>query len=145
MEANIYIETDGNDVKKRKRICGYVLESIIGGEAHTKEEFFEVEDTFHGAVIAAVVKALQRFKKTCTITIYAQDAWVLNMIDSQLEKWADNNFLNGHGKPIEHQKQWIHVWLKTREYEICTKRGKHAYSEWMKERMQHENAIGTSD
>ncbi|QNM08028.1 hypothetical protein H9Q79_14205 [Wansuia hejianensis] len=136
MQANVYIEADSREPKKKQRIVGYVLESTVRGEIRTKDEFFEVEESFHGSMVMAIKKALARFQKPCEITIHAPDAWTLNMLESQLEKWAAQNFLTGKKAPIAWQKEWMHIWLKAKEHTILCKRGKHAYTEWMQEKMK---------
>ena len=54
MQANVYIEADSREPKKKQRIVGYVLESTVRGEIRTKDEFFEVEESFHGSMVMAI-------------------------------------------------------------------------------------------
>lgn len=140
MQANIYIETDSKAPRRRSRKYGYVLECIVKGETQTKESFGEIEETYHGAMVTALEKALIRFHKPCEITIYAPDGWLLDMLEIQLEKWADADFLNAQGRPISYQKQWMHIWLLVKPHTIYGIRGKHAYSEWLLRRMEDYEA-----
>lgn len=135
MQANIYIETDNKAPCRRKRRYGYVLECICRGQTRTVEQFDSIEETFHGTMVTALEKALIRFNKPCEITVHAPDAWLLDMLENQLQKWAAGSFLNSQGKPISYQKQWMHIWLLAKQHEIYGQRGTHAYSKWMKEEM----------
>ena len=139
MQANIYIEADSKAPRRKKRKYGYVLECICRGQTRTVEQFDSIEETFHGTMVTALEKALIRFHKPCEITVHAPDAWLLDMLENQLQKWADGNFLNSQGRPISYQKQWMHIWLLVKPHEIYGQRGVHAYSEWMKERMNAGN------
>ena len=137
MQANIYIEADNKAPRRQKRKYGYVLECICRGQTRTVEQFDFIEETFHGTMVTALEKALIRFNKPCEITVHAPDAWLLDMLENQLEKWAAGDFLNSQGKPISYQKQWMHIWLLAKQHEIYGQRGPHAYSEWMKEEMKN--------
>ena len=135
MQANIYIEADSKAPRRKKRKYGYVLECICRGQTRTVEQFDSIEETFHGTMVTALEKALIRFNKPCEITVHAPDAWLLDMMENQLEKWAAGDFLNSQGRPISYQKQWMHIWLLAKQHEIYGQRGSHEYSAWMKEEM----------
>lgn len=135
MQANIYLETDSRAPRRQARRYGYVLECIYKGEARTVEQFGAAEETYHGAMVTALERALGRFCKPCEITVHAPDAWLLDMLENQMGKWAAGNFLNHAGKPISYQKQWMHIWLLAKPHTVYGQRGSHAYSGWMKERM----------
>lgn len=136
MQVNIYIETDTKSPKRQKRRIAYVLEAIVRGEAATRTAIEEVEETYHGATLRALEKALARLTKPCDVKVYAQDAWVLGMLTGQIEKWKDANFLNAKGKPIADQAVWLHIWVMTEYRTVTAAAGPHAYSNWMIREMQ---------
>lgn len=140
MEVNIYVGVSSRYPKKKKRQICYILEGKANGRVETRGgEPETVTDTYHGATITAISKAMKRITGPCRITIYAEDAWTLHMMDTRMPEWERNGFRNRKGEPIPSQKEWMQVWLKKKEHDIRTIPGVHAYSNWMKEQMERRN------
>ena len=73
-KADIYIGVDSCAPRKSWKSFGYVLECEVSGEMITREGFGKVVGTYHGAVITAIGKALERFSESCEICIHTEDS-----------------------------------------------------------------------
>ncbi len=140
MDVKIYIELSSKTPRRLKRMCGFVLECQVKGETVTRQDFFVLEETYHGATVRTLEKALVRITKPCEITVYASDAWALGMLTGQIRKWAKENFLTVKGDPITDQTAWMHIWLLIEKHGITTVAGPHAYTEWMQREMRAKHA-----
>lgn len=143
MNVNIYIGLSSKSPRKAERKICYIL----GCQIHRREEFRggdpeTVTETCHGATIIAISRALKRITGPCMVTIYAEDAWVLNMISKkQMEEWEKTGFRNKKGAPIQMQKEWMQIWLISKQHEIQTVAGRHSFSRWMEEQMKGEKNV----
>lgn len=139
MWVGIYIQTDSKSPRRMKRRFGYVLACAVNGEDVTREGFGEAEETYHGACVLAIEKAMARIRKPCEITIYSENPWPLTQIKDQLKTWAAQDFLNAKGKPIANQKAWLHIWAAAQGHSIRTVAGKHEFTEWLLSEMRKRN------
>lgn len=141
MEVNIYIGVSSRYPKKKKRQICYILECRVNGREETRGGEPEgVTDTYHGATITAICRAMKRITRPCKVAIYAEDTWTLHMMDTQMPEWERNGFRNRKGEPIPSQKEWMQIWIKRKEHDVRTVAGVHAYSNWMKEQMERGSA-----
>ena len=138
MDIKIYIGVSTKSPRRTERKICYLLSCEKDGKEETRGGDPEtVTETYHGATTIAVERAMKRITGPCKVKIYAEDAWTLNMIRKQMPEWAKSGFRNGKGKPIHLQKEWMQIWLTSKEHEILTEVGPHTYSEWMREKMSH--------
>lgn len=137
-KVNIYITANPRSTSISMKKVGFVLECEIKGELHTKEEFWEVEATYHRAQLIAITKALGRMVRSCEVHIHSEDTYLLNMIKYRLTTWAKNGFVSGKGKPIFQKEDWKNLWEKLREHQYFVVPGRHSYSTWMEEKMKGE-------
>lgn len=143
MNVNIYIGLSSKSPRKAERKICYILGCQMKGREETRGGDPEtVTETCHGATIIAISRALKRITGPCRITIYAEDAWVLNMISKkQMEEWEKTGFRNKKGAPIQMQKEWMQIWLISKQHEIQTVAGRHPFSRWMEEQMKGEKNV----
>lgn len=134
--ANIYIGTDSASTRKSKKKYGFVMECIIRGNPYTKEDFGELEGTYNRVVLAAVNKALERFKEPCEIHIFSENSYVLGMMKNNISTWANNGFTTSKGHPVKNQDEWKEYWELSRKHLIVPEEGKHSYLSWIKEEME---------
>ena len=71
---------------------------IKNGEEKTVNGFGHIFGTYHEATLRSLSDALDRLNQSCEVHIHTEDRFVLNMLDTQLEKWAGNNYLNAKGE-----------------------------------------------
>ncbi|MGO5337603.1 hypothetical protein ACTQZS_12465 [Bilifractor sp. LCP19S3_H10] len=137
MDIRIYIGVSTKSPKKSQRKICYLLSCEKDGKEETRGgEPEEVTETYHGATVIAVSRALKRITGPCRVTIYAEDSWTMNMITTQMPAWAKNGFRDKKGKPMHLQQEWMQIWLTSKEHDLNTETGTHKFTEWMKERME---------
>ena len=109
---------------------------IKNGEEKTVNGFGRIFGTYHEATLRSLSDALDRLNQSCEVYIHTEDRFVLNMLGTQLEKWAGNNYLNAKGEPIKHAELWEEVYERIQGKEIHTEAGRHSYSEWLDTEMK---------
>lgn len=129
--ADIYIKTDSSSQKATERWYGYVLEFKHNGETRTREGFGTVTATYHQAILTALIEAIERFREECEIHIHTEDVFILNMMEQNLETWAENGFRTAKGKAVANQEEWIRVWQQSKRHLILAEPGEHEYSGWL--------------
>lgn len=132
METHIYIATDGTSPKMGVKAYAYILECRVAGEIKTRGGFGEVPATYHQAVLTAISAALERFRQPCEITIHTEDIFVLSMIEQNLDRWAENDFMTSKGMPVANRKEWKKIWNLSTEHLLLGEPGKHTYTDWLK-------------
>lgn len=129
--ADIYIKTDSASPKISEKKYGYVLQCEVAGESKTREGFGVAMGTYHQVILETIIEALERFREPCEIHIHTEDTFVLNMMERNLESWANNEFQTVKGKPVANQEEWKKVWELSNEHLILTEPGEHEYSGWI--------------
>lgn len=131
-DVDIYVDVDNHNPRPAQRIYGCVLscESIYGNPV-TMDIFWMCEGTYHQCFIKAVIAALKRMKKPSRICIHGPDAYVLNMIDHNINMWAGSRFASAKGQPIRNAELWQELWELLKLHEYRTVAGEHEYSDWL--------------
>lgn len=136
--ADVFLKTDSVSPKKAEKWYGYVLEYKADGETKTREGFGKIEGTYHQAVLTALIEALERFRESCEVHVHTENEFILNMIDTNLKKWAGNEFQNSRGKPVANQEEWIEVWGLSNKQLLITEHGDHEYASWLESAIRRE-------
>lgn len=127
-EVHLYIVTDSASTRKSKKKYKYILEcQRKTGGVGTVEGQAEIEDTYNGAILSAISRALGRINQSCRLQIHTENEFILNMFDFYLPKWAAAGFRNSKGKTVD--ERWETIWKLTRGHLVETVPGKHKYSE----------------
>lgn len=140
--ADVFLKTDSVSPKKAEKWYGYVLEYKADGETKTREGFGKIEGTYHQAVLTALIEALERFRESCEVHVHTENEFILNMIDTNLKKWAGNEFQNSRGKPVANQEEWIEVWGLSNKQLLITEHGDHEYASWLESAIRREKEKG---
>lgn len=136
MIVNIYIETDSAFPRSSEKSYGYVLECIIRSIPYTREGFGAVKGTFNEAILTAAKEALNRINTRCEVHLHTRNSYVLDMIDRNLDKWAENNFTGSNGQKIKNADLWKAVFEAAGECNIVPEPGEHSYSRWIREEIE---------
>lgn len=131
MEVHIYITVDSASTKVTEKWFGYVLECTVTGQIYTKEGFDKIEGTYNQTVLSALVKSMNCLKKSCEVHVHTEDKFILNMLEYNLEKWAEMDFVTSRGKPVANQNEWKRIWKLSQEHLIISEPGRHGYSGWL--------------
>lgn len=135
MNVNLYLAVNSRLARKSEKIYAYILECIIKGETVTIGGTEKTEATYHGAHLEAAAAGLRRIRKACRVTIYTEDAFIVNMLPN-LSNWIGSGFVNARGERIKNAEQWEAVADAAADVELHGVKGKHAYSYVMEKEME---------
>lgn len=136
--ADVFLKTDSVSPKKAEKWYGYVLEYKADGETKTREGFGKIEGTYHQAVLTALIEALERFRESCEVHVHTENEFILNMIETNLEKWAGNEFQTSRGKAVANQEEWMQIWGLSNKQLLITEHGDHEYASWLETAIRKE-------
>jgi len=140
--VDIYIGINPASTRKCKKRYGFVLECIINEIPHTRDWFGECEETYNGAVLRAINEALMRMNQACEIHIHTENTYILNMMENNLESWAENGFISSKGTPLENQEEWKKLWQQSVKHLLVAEAGKHPFSEWINGMLTNDEKFG---
>lgn len=104
---NIIIYTDGG-CRGNPGLGAWA--SILISEKHSlRLEIGESEEmtTNNKMEMKAVIKALERLKKTHNIKVYSDSAYLVNGMNEWIYSWQKNNWIKSDKKPVENKEYWI--------------------------------------
>lgn len=135
-KVTLYIETSNAALGKKKRICGYILEYITSsGKPVTGKAYREGEGTYNQEYLITATQAMWHMKEPCDLCICGKNSFVLNMIQNNLENWAEHDFCS-NGKEILNRKEWENLWNLLKGHNVSVKIGEHKYTKQMIEEMK---------
>lgn len=141
--VHIYAEAGSTTPRSMLRKTGYVLEYITpSGRTVTREQFRERDGTYNVATLQMLTEGLERLKCPCEVHIHTQNRYILLMIDTRLEKWAQNGYRTARGEPLANRDEWEKLKQASAEHLLVPEPGKHTYLEWLENEMKKpENPI----
>jgi len=138
-KVNIYLESSIKGPGKRSGWNAAVIEYIDKqGTAQTREDFsWEAETTYHRSILCALIKVLKRLNTSCSLTIYTDSIYIKNQVETNLERWKANGFLNAKKEPIKNREEWKEVakLLSGQKFKIEVQK-EHAYSVKMRKKAE---------
>lgn len=118
MEVHIYIGTDSKAPRVQTRKYGYVLACTLKGKLETKQGFKETKGTYNRATLEAITEAVARVVKPSEIHIHTENAFILTMLEENLDRWEQNGYVTTKGEPVEttERKSWrASAFVRTRK------------------------------
>ncbi|WP_028951191.1 ribonuclease HI [Sulfurihydrogenibium subterraneum] len=92
---------------------------ITDGEKKAIIKGSEKNSTNNRMELTAVIKALESLKKSpYEIELYTDSNYVVNGINSWLEKWIKNNWKTSSGKPVENQDLWKKLYELLQKHKV---------------------------
>lgn len=140
MEVHIYIGTDSKAPRTQVRKYGYVLACTLKGKLKTKQEFKETKGTYNRATLEAITEAVARVVKPSEIHIHTENAFILTMLEENLDKWEQNGYVTTKGEAVVNGDLWKQLKEKTGEHLLLSEPGKHEYSMWIQEQLKRVTA-----
>ena len=135
-KVTLYIETSSAALGKKKRFCGYILEYITSsGKPVTGKAYREGEGTYNQEYLITATQAMWHMKEPCDLSICGKNSFVLNMIQNNLENWAEHDFCS-NGKEILNRKEWENLWNLLKGHNLSIQIGEHKYTKQMLEEMK---------
>lgn len=131
MEVSLYIEAN---IKDKQGTCAYVLEYIgNNGGVYTrsrKATYYDI--TAYSLHLHALISALERITRRCTIKIYMDCDSASNVIKSGLiDTWARNNWTKPSGRSIEYIELWLELYDLVKRHTLEFAKDKHSYKNWL--------------
>ena len=131
-DVDIFVDISSHSLRSAPRIYGCVLScKRLGKAPATLEIFGSCQGTYHHCFLEAIIAALGRMNRPSSICIHGPDDYVLNMIEHNLNKWAENSFRDSKGCPVKDADAWRQAWELLRPHKYCIERGRHEYSDWL--------------
>lgn len=140
MEVHIYIGTDSKAPRTQVRKYGYVLACTLKGKLKTKQGFKETKGTYNRATLEAVTEAIGRVVKPSEIHIHTENAFILTMLEENLDRWEQNGYVTTKGEPVANRDLWKQLKEKAGEHLLLSEPGKHEYSMWIQEQLKRVTA-----
>ena len=66
----------------------------------------------------AVIKALERLKKSHNIKVYSDSAYLVNGMNEWIYSWQKNNWIKSDKKPVENKEYWIKLIELSKKHNI---------------------------
>lgn len=133
-QVNIYLYTTIKGPKKHSGVFVCILETETQRGPATLTTIKELEEaTENQAELKALLTALKRVKKPCTLSIYTDSNYVAAGYEcNRVEKWKESGWINAKGKPVANKEEWQEVaeLLNAHEFQFIVKQ--HSYYSWMK-------------
>ena len=136
MEVHIYIGKDSKAPRTQVRKYGYVLACTLKGKLKTKQEFKETKGTYNRVTLEAITEAVARVVKPSEIHIHTENAFILTMLEENLDKWEQNGYVTTKGEPVANGDLWKQLKEKAGEHLLLSEPGKHEYSMWIQEQLK---------
>lgn len=115
---NIIIYTDGG-CRGNPGLGAWA--SILISEKHSlRLEIGESENntTNNKMEMKAVIKALERLKKSHNIKVYSDSAYLVNGMNEWIYSWQKNNWIKSDKKPVENKEYWIKLIELSKKHNI---------------------------
>ena len=115
---NIIIYTDGGC--RGNPGLGAWAAILISEKYSLRLEIGESENntTNNKMEMKAVIKALERLKKSHNIKVYSDSAYLVNGMNEWIYSWQKNNWIKSDKKPVENKEYWIKLIELSKKHNI---------------------------
>ena len=115
---NIIIYTDGGC--RGNPGLGAWASILISEKYALRLEIGESEEltTNNKMEMKAVIKALERLKKSHNIKVYSDSAYLVNGMNEWIYSWQKNNWIKSDKKPVENKEYWIKLIELSKKHNI---------------------------
>lgn len=140
MEVNLYIEQTIKGAVRKDGQYGYIFEFPVKGEIKTKIAYGSAMDaTAHQIELIALIDALKRLTKPCTVTICSSHGFYKNVLVRDLiSKWQQDSWKNSKGHPVGNKKEWEELLPELVRHTVITGPiGEHQYLKYMLSEMKN--------
>ena len=132
-QVKIFVQTSFRRPRKGNGWIGYVLETQGTQGVVTRTGFECLEETTrHQAELLSVCKALERMLLPCEINIFTDSLYVAGGLNSWVEQWQQNGWVNSRGDPVAYREEWERLLELAKPHKITVENTEHEYSGWLK-------------
>ena len=138
-KVNIYIETDGQDKRKRYRTFSAIVEfTTRHNKAVIRKTHGTENTTGYGIMLSALAASLRILTKPCEIKIYMDCDYVSGRIcDGSVYGWFANGWKTLRGEPVKNREDWREVMRLLNGHEPVFTKGDHEYKTELKTDIQN--------
>lgn len=131
-KLSIYIECEPRCLRESEKMFGYVR---VEPDGTKRRAVNGAVTTWHRAVLASLRGAMAKINDSYELHIYSDNGYVLNnIVNGNLEHWAENDYKNRAGYPIKNHDMWKEVYRLTRGQKVIVHVGGHCYSDALRDR-----------
>lgn len=121
-------------MRKQYRGYGAIVEFVLkNGDPETREDYGLEEATGNQIVLLALIEALKRLTKPCSITIYTNNKYVSENIRlGRIYEWFANGWKTVRNEQIANMKEWKELLPLIEGHELTFAHAKeHSYKKVM--------------
>ena len=139
MKVDIYITIDSLAPKRTKKQYACLLACILRDGSEYKRIYYgEVVGTYHHAVLAATIAALNELNGKQEVDLYVNDGHVTGNIKNFLKMWAEKGFQTSKGKPVANMKEWQQLWKLIEKHKVMPIQGIHEKEEDLRKEIKKQ-------
>lgn len=120
LKVSIYIETDGNDAKKRYRTYAAIVEFVTKhNETITRGACGTENATLNRIMLLALTASLRILNKPCEVTVFMDCPYVTETIrQGRMYEWLAGGWLTMRGEPVANREEWEKVTKLVKRHEL---------------------------
>lgn len=143
-EIFLYVSTDIKGIRKGNGSFIWLLETQMPEGPLTLSEKERIEnETGRIAELTAMIRALGRINKRCTLSIRCTSKTLAKDISERLETWAANDFEGSKGEPIKDADKWREFYSLLSQHKLMSVSSEHnSYSSWLQNELGWKEAPG---
>lgn len=132
--VDLYIETSILGPRARAGSYGYLLRTKVREKDVTLTNIVPIEKgTEYQSLQLALRDGLQRLRKPCALSIYADCQYICSVLEGRLQVWQENDWKNARNVPVKNAEIWKEILNLLNAHEFCVKYKEHyEYKEWLK-------------
>lgn len=133
-QVNIYTRTSFTGLKPQNGVAAYILEMNTEKGPVTLQNLLILQNaTPNHAELKVVIKALERMRQKCSLTIYTESSYVAAGYNSGwVVSWKENGWKTARGKEVSNREQWEQLDNLLCGHEFTFRSGAdHPYRRWL--------------
>lgn len=138
-QINIYTMTSISAVTPTSGRGVYVIEWLSPKGKATLTDMVELTKcNARGATLTTAVKALERLKEPCEVTLNVSEQYIATAFDKDwVNDWLKNGWMAKSGKEIQYKELWQQLmYLMSQHQAATTYNVEHEYYSWMKNELK---------
>ena len=132
----VFVEAGSETPRRMVRQVGCVMEWTNGS---TRTALGKKEGTYNEAIIKTLLDVFKRMPYKTKIELHSKNAYVLNMISTNLPEWKRAGWKKKDGKPVASAELWQELEKHMKGHEVITFPGQHEYYKWMVDTMRRQD------
>ncbi len=133
-EVNLFIHAETKGIKASDGAAGYLFEAQTPKGPATMGRVYRIENsTSNAAELAALLDALKRLRRPCSVRVYTESTYISSAIDNGwLEDWAENGWKTRRGKNVANSAMWEKLRGELEVHKLTFTKAEGEYGSWLK-------------